>query len=239
MGKHGKHRPLVRPAFIAAICLLASPADACRLALVLAMDVSSSVDDAEDLLQRNGLAAALWAPQVQDAFFISPDPVALQVFEWSGRGHQTELIGWTMIQKPADLLAVAAKLSNSMRSASGLPTAMGHALAYASIQLQDAPPCLFQTIDMAGDGANNAGFSPASVYATFPFDGVTVNGLVIGEVESGAQGYYETEVIRGPASFVEVASAFADFEATMQRKLIRELTVHVIGGAVTPTKDQG
>ncbi len=229
----------MKPAFIAAFCLLAAPADACRLALVLAMDVSSSVDNAEDLLQRNGLAAALVSPQVQDAFFISPDPVALQIFEWSGRGHQTELVGWTMIQAPSDLLVVASKLSNSMRSASGLPTAMGHALAYASIQLQDAPPCLFQTIDMAGDGANNAGFEPASVYATFPFDGVTVNGLVIREGENGAQRYYETEVMRGPLSFVEVASGFADFESTMQRKLIRELDVQIIGSTVTPTKDQG
>ena len=229
----------MKPAFIAAFCLLAAPADACRLALVLAMDVSSSVDNAEDLLQRNGLAAALVSPQVQDAFFISPDPVALQIFEWSGRGHQTELVGWTMIQAPSDLLVVASKLSNSMRSASGLPTAMGHALAYASIQLQDAPHCLFQTIDMAGDGANNAGFEPASVYATFPFDGVTVNGLVIREGENGAQRYYETEVMRGPLSFVEVASGFADFESTMQRKLIRELDVQIIGSTVTPTKDQG
>lgn len=203
------------------------------------MDISSSVDDAEDLLQRNGLAAALLAPQVQDAFFISPDQVALQIFEWSGRDNQTELIGWTMIQTPADLLAVSAKLSNSMRSARGLPTAMGHALAYASIQLQDAPPCLFQTIDMAGDGANNAGFRPASVYATFPFDGVTVNGLVNREDENGAQGYYEAEVIRSPLSFVEVANGLSDFEAAMQRKLTRELIAQVIGGTVASTKDQG
>jgi hypothetical protein len=230
---------LVKSAFIAAFCLLAAPAEACRLALVLAMDVSSSVDDAEDRLQRNGLAAALLSPQVQDAFFISADPVALQVFEWSGRGHQTNLVDWTMIRSPADLLAIAAQLSSSMRSASGLPTAMGHALAHASIQLQDAPPCLFQTIDMAGDGANNAGFSPASVYATFQFDGVTVNGLVINETDRSALTYYATEVIRGPLSFVEVADGFADFEVTMQRKLIRELSAQIVGATTATTKGQG
>jgi hypothetical protein len=239
LGQHGKHWSLVKPAFIAAFCLLAAPAEACRLALVLAMDVSSSVDDAEDRLQREGLAAALLSPQVQDAFFISPDPVALQVFEWSGRGHQTDLIGWTVIQTPADLNAVAARLSNSMRSASGLPTAMGHALAHASIQLQNAPPCLFQTIDMAGDGANNAGFQPASVYATFPFEGVTVNGLVISETDNNALTYYATEVIRGPRSFVEVANGFAEFEATMQRKLIRELSAQIVGSTTARTKERG
>ena len=239
MGKHGEHWALVRSAFIAAFCLLAAPVDACRLALVLAMDVSSSVDDVEDQLQRRGLAAALVSPQVIDAFFISTDPVALQVFEWSGPGHQTDIIDWTMIQSPADLLAVSEKLSNSVRSASGLPTAMGYALAHASIQLQNAPKCLFQTIDVAGDGPNNAGFGPGSVFASFPFDGVTVNGLVISADEDKAQAYYQTEVIRGPLSFVEVADGFADFETTMQRKLIRELTAQVIGHAAPQTEDHG
>ena len=230
---------MVKPAFIAAFCLLAAPADACRLALVLALDVSSSVDNAEDRLQRGGLAAALLSPQVQDAFFISPDPVALQVFEWSGRGHQTDLIGWTTIRTPADLVAVATQLNNSMRSATGLPTAMGHALAYASIKLQEAPSCLFQTIDIAGDGANNESFGPANVYATFAFDAVTVNGLVVAETDDSVEEYFATEVIRGPLSFVEVANGFSDFEAAMQRKSIRELTAQIIGRADGETKVQG
>jgi hypothetical protein len=155
MGKHGKHQSLVRIGFIAACCMIAAPAEACRLALLLAMDVSSSVDDTEDLLQRNGFAAALLSPQVQYAFFISPDPVALQVYEWRGRGHQTDLVGWLIIRTPSDLSFVANKLANCMRSTRGLPTAMGHTLAYASMKLQTAPPCLFQTINVAGDGVNS------------------------------------------------------------------------------------
>ena len=208
---------------------MAAPADACRLALVLALDVSSSVDADEDLLQRNGLAAALMSPEVEAAFFASPDPVALQVFEWSGRGHQTELLSWRMIRTPADLVGAAQTLTRSMRSASGLPTAMGHALAYASIKLQEAPPCLFQTIDMAGDGANNEGFGPQNVYATFPFEGVIVNGLVVAGSNGSAKSYYSTDVIRGPAAFVEVANGFADFENAMRRKLVRELASQIIG----------
>ena len=219
--------------------MIAAPAEACRLALVLAMDVSSSVDDTEDLLQRNGLAAALLSPQVQDAFFTSPDPVALQVFEWSGRGHQTDIVEWMIIRTPNDLTVVAEKLADSIRNARGLPTAMGHALAYASMKLQAAPPCLFQTIDMAGDGVNNAGFGPDSVYATFPFDGVTVNGLVITDSDDAALGYYADQVIRGPLAFVEMAKGFTDFEAAMQRKLIRELASQIIGRAVNQNGAQG
>jgi hypothetical protein len=69
----------------AALLRLASPAVAgdCRLALVLALDVSSSVDRHEHRLQRQGLARALLAPEVVRAFLIG-DPVALYVFEWSG-----------------------------------------------------------------------------------------------------------------------------------------------------------
>ena len=228
MGKHGKYRPLVKFATIAALCLIAAPAQACRLALVLALDVSSSVDASEDALQRGGLANALIAPEVQDAFFASPDPVAVQVFEWSGRGHQTDLVGWALVETPRDLFNIAARLNNSQRAASGLPTALGYALGHAALQLQQAPDCLFQTIDIAGDGINNAGFGPASVYATFPFEGVTVNGLVVATA-SDTESYYRREVIRGPFAFVEVARDFDDFEDAMRRKLVRELSAQIIG----------
>lgn len=222
---------MVKPAALALFCLTAGPAEACRLALVLAMDVSSSVDAAEDRLQRDGLAAALLSPQVQDAFFISADPVALAVFEWSGRSHQTDLVSWTQITTPADLVQVSGQISNSARSADNLPTGLGHALAYAALQLQNAPQCLSLTVDVSGDGPNNDGFGAAGVYATFPFEGITVNGLAIRTDDANAALYYAEHVTRGPLSFVEVADGFADFEAAMTRKLIRELSAQIIGSA--------
>lgn len=182
-------------------------------------------------MQRRGLAAALLSSEVEAAFFASPGPVALQVFEWSGRGHQTDLLGWLMINTPADLAIAAQALDRTMRSASGLPTAMGHALGHASIKLQEAPDCLFQTIDIAGDGPNNEGFGPQIVYATFPFDGVIVNGLVVAGPDTSTQDYYRGQVIRGPAAFVEVADGFSDFENAMRRKLVRELTSQIMGQA--------
>ena len=210
------------------------------MALVLALDVSSSVGEAEDRLQRDGLARALLSPDVQDAFFASSDPVALQIFEWSGRGHQTNLRDWMIVQNATDLQTVAAALTASRRTARGLPTAMGHALAYASLMLQRAPVCAFQTIDIAGDGANNAGFGSEIVYTAFPFEGVTVNGLVVQTGNDAALEYYENSVIRGPLAFVEVADGFADFEATMRRKLIRELSSQIIGrGAKISIEGQG
>lgn len=243
MGQHAKHRPLVRAVFLAGACLAAAPAEACRLALVLAMDVSSSVDAAEDTLQRGGLAAALIAPDVQDAFFASPDPVALTVFEWSGRYNQENLTGWVLIETPADLLRVAETIATSKRSHNDFPTAMGYALGHAAIRLQDAPECLFRTIDMAGDGVNNDGFGPAEAYNAFPFAGVTVNGLVINAAEFEAETelipFYRDHVIRGPGAFIEIANGFDDYETAMRRKLIRELAAQVIGQATAPQGPKG
>ena len=212
-------------------------ATACRLALVLAIDVSSSVNADEDSLQRGGLANALIAPGVVEAFFASPEPVALAVFEWSGRYNQADLLDWTLIETEADLLAASDAIRNSRRSHNDFPTAMGYALGHAAGKFQDGPACLFRTIDMAGDGVNNDGFGPAEAYAAFPFDDVTVNGLVVNgadfEGETDLIPFFEQQVIRGPGAFIEIANGFADYADAMERKLIRELQVLSIGGALT------
>lgn len=206
----------------------------CRLALVLAIDVSSSVDAAEDTLQRSGLAAALIAPEVQRAMFASPLPVALAVYEWSGRYNQEILSDWRIIVTKSDLLDVAETIGRSERSHNDFPTAMGYALGYGAQLLTRAPECLFHTLDMAGDGENNEGFTPAQAYAEFPFNGVTVNGLVVNAADYEAEvtliDFYQTQVLRGPGAFLEVAQGFSDYERAMRRKLERELTPGVIGG---------
>lgn len=214
-------------------------AEACRLALVLALDVSSSVDAAEDRLQREGLAAALRDAEVQAAFLASPDPVALHVFEWSGRWDQVNLLpGWLMVETPADLEAAARAIEASPRSRHDMPTAMGYALGHAATLLTQGPRCLFSTVDIAGDGENNEGFGPAEAYAAFPFDGVTVNGLVVNgadfEGEVGLLPFFRGEVIRGPGAFVVVAAGYEDYARAMRAKLLAELSVQVIGALPGP-----
>lgn len=208
-------------------------ADACRLALILALDVSNSVDEQEDALQRQGLADALLTEAVQDAFFVSSDPVALAVFEWSGRYNQTNIVDWTLIEDPTDLIKTAKQVRNSSRSFFEYPTALGHALGHASLMFQEVPECLFRTIDISGDGESNDGFPPVNAYNAFPFDGVVVNALVINgaglDPNADLIPYFEAEVIRGPGSFVEEASGFADYANAMERKLVRELSVFAIG----------
>ncbi len=240
MEQHGKHRSLViRTGLITGLALLAGPATAadCRLALVLAIDVSSSVDEIEDNLQRNGLAAAPLAPEVQRAVFSSPLPVALAAYEWSGRYNQELLVDWTIVDGQADLLDIARTIGLSKRSHNEFPTAMGYALGYGAGLLERAPDCLFKTIDIAGDGENNEGFAPYQAYRDFPFSDVTVNGLVVNAADYEAEvtliDYCQNEVLHGPGAFLEIAQGFEDYERAMTRKLERELRAQSIGALST------
>jgi len=244
MDQHGTGGALVIRGWVWAVAaglagVLAGPVGAdCRLALALAVDVSSSVDEAEDALQRGGLAAALIAPEVEAAFFSSDQPVALAVYEWSGRYNQAIVLDWFVINTRNDLLNAATIIGRSTRSHDNYPTAMGYALGFGAGLIQRAPTCLFQTIDMAGDGQNNEGFPPRTAYAEFPLAGVTVNGLVVNAAEPGADvsvvDFYRVEVLHGPGAFLQVAQGFGDYERAMRRKLERELRPRAIGSLDLP-----
>lgn len=244
---HGQYRALVGTQRHLALGLLIwlagammAMAQECRLALVLALDVSSSVDAREDALQRSGLGRALLAPEVQQAFFSSPQPVALAVFEWSGRYNQQIMLDWRLIRSTTDLTAAAAAIARSQRGTDNFPTALGYALGFGAGMLQKAPACDFKTIDISGDGVNNEGFGPALAYAEFPFDAVTVNGLVINGAEFEAEitvvDFYRREVLFGPGAFLEIANGFEDYERAMRRKLERELRAQILGAADIGTR---
>jgi len=217
-----------------ALCLLlltAARASAeCRLALAVALDISSSVDADEDRLQRLGLAAALTSPDVQASILGAPgEDVAFSVFEWSGRYQQAIPLPWRSLRTRRDILSAADQIRSSQRQYTRFPTALGFAMGYAALHFKMAPACLFQTVDVSGDGINNEGFPPRLAYRNFPFDNVTVNGLAIGGQKDDLAGYYRRELIRGPGAFVEEAVDFNDFARAMRRKLVRELETRAIG----------
>jgi hypothetical protein len=229
---------------LAAFLGLVAPAvaDECRLALVLALDVSASVDQEEDHFQRRGLAQALVAPEVMQAF-LSGAPVALYVFEWSGSLHQVTFPpGWQMVDSEADLIRIAASIASSTGDTdrSGRATAVGSALSYAATALKGGPDCWARTVDIAGDGASNEGAEPANIYGKHLLDGVTVNALIIGgaHVHSGRAhvpaddvtlaAWFEAEVLHGSGAFWILADGYADYERAMTLKLLRELQVPVM-----------
>ena len=237
MGVDGEYRPLVAAAALAA-CLACPAAAECRLALVLAMDVSASVVAAEYRLMMDGTAAALRAPEVQAAI-LGDRPVAMAAFVWAGQREQALIADWALVADAAGLEAFAARIAgferpgrDALDSWWGL-TAVGAALLAARELMDAAPECDAQTVDLAGDGVNNDGPEPGPLRAVH-FDGMTINALAVangGAIETGMMpeaagplsAWFQANVMHGPGAFVEEAGGFAAFERAMTRKLLREL----------------
>ena len=235
------------PCGLAMLLKLGSPVlgEDCRLALVLALDVSSSMDAAEHQLQRHGLAKALLAPEVVRAF-LTQDPVALYVFEWSGPSTQAPFPpGWQIIHSEEDLARIATTMVGHPRSGMDDPhrsTGLGVALSFAANALQQGPDCRARTIDVSGDGVSNDGFGPAFAYGHYPFEGVTVNALVIGGEQSvdGHVGppqddgelvaWFQAEVLLRPGAFWILADGYQDYERATTVKLLRELELPLVNG---------
>lgn len=198
-------------------------ADSCPLALVLAIDGSSSVDAQEHQLQALGIASALTDPQVKEAI-LAGGGIWITSFEWSGRNQHVIQIDWTLLDSEQSIDAVAARLAISPRGFTEFPTSLGHALGFAAIQMRKLQqPCHRKVIDIAGDGVNNDGFPPASAYRAQDFSDMTVNGLVIKGADPDPVSYYRREVVRGTGAFVEIADSYGDYAIAMKRKLLREI----------------
>lgn len=206
----------------------------CRLALLLALDVSGSVDQTEYRLQLDGLAAALSHPDVRRAFLSNPAArVELAVLEWSGPEYQRLLQGWTVIASDADLDSIATGLRNTERQPAPVDTALGSAMLHGAALLADRAHCWRQTLDISGDGKQNTGPHPRDAKRLLETSGLTINALVIGTDSHLANrrqneigelvSYFNAWVILGPDAFVETALGFQDYEAAMIRKLLREL----------------
>lgn len=225
---------------ISAAILNQSPAQAqnrfCNLALVLAMDASSSVDDREYKLQMNGMASALLDPEVQLAI----DTIGgmyLTSFEWNGRLKQKMIFDWVYLEKGSDAFQLASVLANHARNSTRSPTAIGAALGYAHRLFRKLPaPCTRKVIDVAGDGHNNDGLSPDEIYKLYDFSDIQVNGLVIKDFYQSPETfyrdpetYYRDHVMHGAGAFLELAHTFDDFETAMKKKLLKEIVPGPIG----------
>ncbi len=221
----------------AAVAMGAGPAGAaeCRLALAIGLDVSGSVDAAERALQTEGTAAALTSPDVEAALLLLPGaPVRIVIYEWSGPDAQRTLVPWTTAGSAEAIAGIAAALRGAERVPMPEATAVGSAMLHGAALLGDARGCWRLTLDLSGDGRSNAGPRPADVEVAAGGRAVTVNALVVGlpELTGAVPGlaeltsYFRREVLRGPDAFYEAAVGFADFEAAMRRKLVREAAVN-------------
>ncbi len=199
-----------------------SSAVACDVALVLAIDVSGSVDAKEYRLQANGLSDALGDPVVSEALVNANALVA--VVQWSGTPHQKVSMRWTATDTHADVIALRRKIEAIPRTFRNYSTGIGEALRVA-IGLYETTPrtCRRKVIDVSGDGPSNEGAEPADLRDRLDALNITVNGLAIEGSEEGIAQYYRDHVMYGPGAFVEVAKDYQDFPRAIRRKLLREL----------------
>lgn len=211
------------PALFCALTLgcPATAARACGAALVLAMDVSGSVDPGEYRLQVDGLAAALHHGALRDV--LVNEQVALAVVQWSALGQQRLVLPW---ERMADMTAVdafAARVAALPRAYPGSDTAVGEALAFALAQFEAVPDCRRRIIDMSGDGDENVGFGTPRARAAAIAAGVEVNALAIESMGLSITNYYRRWVIT-PGGFVETANGHLDYARAIRAKMLRELT---------------
>ncbi|MDH3665643.1 MAG: DUF1194 domain-containing protein [Paracoccaceae bacterium] len=208
--------------------LSAGPAAACELELVLAMDVSRSVVKSEYDLQMGGLAAAFRDPEIVETITWITGGVMVTVSQWSGAEAQTQPVPWTHLQSASDVAAFANAISAQKRAFFASYTAIGEALAHAaSLSATNPMRCKRRVIDVSGDGASNRGRPAREVADALEAQGVTINGLVIMGGWPDPADFYRRNVVRGPASFLELADDFSDYADAIKRKLLRELAPRV------------
>jgi Protein of unknown function (DUF1194). len=199
--RRGRGIPGLVAGLAAALTLAATPAQACRLALVLGMDISSSVNPREYAIQLGGLAAALEDPEVVEAMLSQSGTVWITAFEWSGWQQQDVILPWREMRGPEDAAAAAAVLRAHRRSYDAFSTAIGRAAQFAQSLFGRLPvPCDRFTIDLSGDGVNNEDLSVGELRARGGLRGVTVNGLVIAGAWPDPAAHYAEEVIGGPGA---------------------------------------
>ncbi|MEE8276345.1 MAG: DUF1194 domain-containing protein [Alphaproteobacteria bacterium] len=218
---------LTAPGYVAAAD---EPVD---LELVLAVDISGSIDAFEARLQRQGYMSAIVHPRVIGAIesgFLQR--IAVTYFEWGGDFHQRTIVGWTVISDAASARAFASALAE-MPIVRARRTSISAAIDYAVPLFENnGYEGTRRVIDVSGDGYNNIGRPVIEARDAAVATGITINGLPIINDRPNPFGrpppanldtYYENYVIGGPGSFLVVAVKFDNFAQAILSKLIREI----------------
>jgi hypothetical protein len=195
------------------------------LALVFAVDVSSSVDAGDFKLQMDGIAAALRKPLTLQYVQSGPNQkIAISMVQWSSVRKQVVTLDWQVLADSAGIEAAAVKIETGPRQWSPGGTGLAAALVFCAGLLKAFPiPARRKLIDMSGDGSDNENGDVALARAAALASGITINGLPILDGSDLIQAYYRDQVIGGPGAFIEPAANTMAFGAAMERKLLREL----------------
>ena len=206
------------------------------LLLVLAADVSRSIDAGKFQLQREGYAAALADPRVLDTIRSGRNGrIGVTFVEWSGVGAQRVVIDWMSVGDAAAAKDFGDRLIEAPRSFADR-TSISGAIEFAMNAFAQAPfTSVRHTIDISGDGTNNAGREVGALRDEAVGKGITINGLVIlsdnplswnpdhTNPPGGLDNYYRNNVVGGPGAFVMVAQNFKSFGEAIINKMIAEV----------------
>ena len=208
------------------------------LLLVLAVDISRSVDERKFRLQRDGYAEALSNPRVVAAIRAGlAGRIAISFIEWSGAGEQAIVADWTVVGSREEAQALADRIRSAPRAFMGR-TAIGSAIEFAMLQFPRSPyRAERHLIDVSGDGTNNSGVDVTEARGLALAQRITINGLaILSEVPlpfnplhthppGGLLNYYETNIIGGPNAFALAAEGHEAFGTMILAKLIKEIAL--------------
>jgi hypothetical protein len=199
--------------------------------LVLAVDVSRSIDAEEMEMQFRGYAAAFRDPKLLEGIGGGPlGQIAVTLFTWSDWHIQEHLVPWMKIDGPAGAERVAAAIDAAPRR-TWLYTSISGAIDFAAGLFGQGYEGTRRVVDISGDGVNNSGRPVADARRDALEKNIVLNGLAVMDrtPQPWSAGlppldeYFRTEVIGGPGAFLMVAEGFESFETAVKRKIIREI----------------
>jgi hypothetical protein len=214
-------------ALVFATALFAAPPAWSRdvdLALILAIDVSGSVNAERWELQRRGYEAAFNSPEVMQSITSGPHKaIAVTMVEWSGQNHQKQVVEWTVIDDPLSAATFASLMAEAPRVYSDW-TSISAALDYVVPLFRKSGVTAGRNIiDVSGDGVNNQGRPIDDARTDALAKGIVINGLPILSDYDALDGYYEDHVIGGAGAFMEVVKDYSTFSKAVLAKLVREI----------------
>lgn len=194
------------------------------LALVLAIDVSYSVDPLEYQIQMRGTGQAFRAPEVLEAVSHGPKKqIAVCAFLWSDPVTKTVILPWQIFRGPDDAAAISARFFQAARGVEKGTTATGSALRFGQDLLDVAPKALRHVIDISTDGTCNEGPPAPQVRDEVVAKGTVINGLAITKDLPYLGEYMKTDVVGGRDHFVVEANDFNAYGGALRQKLFREI----------------
>ncbi|NEW86686.1 DUF1194 domain-containing protein [Rhodopseudomonas sp. WA056] len=215
--------------------------------LVLAVDVSYSMDVDELAVQREGYAQALMSSEFLKTLKTGPNGrIAVTYFEWAASSDQKIILPWQIIDGPESADAVAAEIMKApLRRASR--TSISGAINFALPLFEQNPyHGLRRVIDISGDGPNNNGEPVTIARDAAVAKGIVINGLPIMVKEpsysmmdiENLDYYYEDCVIGGPGAFVVTIKDRAKFKEAIHTKLVMEVAGHTPPARIVPIADE-